>query len=68
MKDFLQRRENILSIFNKAKNDLEQLNVEIQDEIDVNKKKIQELLTANTELYEIKDDNTKSIKVFKKLF
>lgn len=68
MKDFLQRRESILSIFNKAKNDLEQLNVEIQDEIDVNKKKIQELLTANTELYEIKDDNTKSIKVFKKLF
>lgn len=55
-----------MSIFNKAKNDLEQLNVEIQDEIDVNKKKIQELLTANTELYEIKDDNTKSINVFKK--
>ena len=68
MKDFLQRRENILGVFNKAKKDLEQLNVEIQGEIDVNKQKIQELLTANTSLYEIKDDNTKSISVFAKLF
>lgn len=68
MKDFLQRRENILGVFNKAKKDLEQLNVEIQGEIDVNKQKIQELLTANTGLYEIKDDNTRSIRVFNKLF
>lgn len=68
MKDFLQRRENILGVFNKAKKDLEQLNVEIQGEIDVNKQKIQELLTVNTSLYEIKDDNTRSIRVFDKLF
>lgn len=68
MKDFLQRRESILGVFNKAKKDLEQLNVEIQGEIDVNKQKIQDLLTANTSLYEIKDDNTRSIRVFNKLF
>lgn len=68
MKDFLQRRESIFGVFSKAKSDLEQLNVEIQDEIDANSKKIQELLTANTGLYEIKDDNTRSINVFKKLF
>ena len=68
MKDFLQRRENIFGVFNKAKRDLEQLNVEIQGEIDVNRQKIQELLTANTSLYEIKDDNTRSIRVFNKLF
>lgn len=68
MKDFLQRRESILGVFNKAKRDLEQLNVEIQGEIDVNKQKIQELLIENTSLYEIKDDNTKSIRVFNKLF
>ena len=68
MKNFLQRREDILGIFRKAQNDLEQLNVEIQAEIDVNSQKIQELLTANTSLYEIKDDNSKTVKVFKKLF
>ena len=68
MKNFLQRREDILGIFRKAQNDLEQLNVEIQAEIDVNSQKIQELLTANTSLYEIKDDNSKTVNVFKKLF
>ena len=44
MKDFLQRRENILGIFNKAKSELEQLNVEIQDEIDANSKKFRNCL------------------------
>ena len=68
MKDFLQRRESILGVFSKATKDLEQLNVEIQGEIDANGKKIQELLTTNTSLYEIKDDNTRSIRVFYKLF
>ena len=68
MKNFLQRREDILGIFRKAQTDLEQLNVEIQAEIDVNSQKIQELLTANTSLYEIKDDNSKTVNVFKKLF
>lgn len=68
MKDFLQRRESILGVFSKAKKDLEQLNFEIQGEIDVNKQKIQDLLSANTSLYEIKDDNTRYIRVFDKLF
>lgn len=63
-----QSRENILSIFAKAKTDLEKLNEEISDEIESNSTKIKELSDENSSLSALKSQNMTALSSFSKLF
>ena len=62
-----QSRENILSIFAKAKTDLEKLNEEISDEIESNSTKIKELSDENSSLSALKSQNMTALSSFSKL-
>lgn len=68
MQEFKERRENILSIFTKAKADLEQLNADIDAQVAENKGKIDELSAKNNELLQLKTENNSTAKTFAKLF
>ena len=65
---FQERRDGILGVFNEAKKNLEQLNVEIQDQFNANSEAINVLLQHNKELSQLASDNKKSISVFSKIF
>ena len=64
MMNFKERRDTILSQFEKAKSDLQILNNDIDNEINKNKENIQSLLQKNEELKSLKTTNKSSIKKF----
>ncbi len=68
MNDFKTRRESILNVFSQAKNDLEKLNSDIDNEIEQNNQVVADLQAKNIELAQMKKDNTGSIKTFSKFF
>lgn len=63
-----ERRESILEVFNKAKEDLECLNGDIQNQIESNQAQIIALTNQNAELSALKVSNESSIKTFAKFF
>lgn len=67
MMNFKSRRESILSTFEKVKEELQQLNNDIEAQILANKDKIQELQKANAGLVNLKSGNSASISAFSKL-
>lgn len=62
--NFKERRDTILSQFEKVKSDLQILNNDIDNEINKNKENIQSLLQKNEELKSLKTTNKSSIKKF----
>lgn len=68
MMNFSERRDSILSVFSKAKSDLENLNKEIQSETIANSDRISSLEQRNRELGKIRIENESIIKTFSKLF
>lgn len=64
MMNFKERRDTILSQFEKAKSDLQILNNDIDNEINKNKENVQSLLQKNEELKSLKTTNKNSIKKF----
>ena len=67
-KSFAERRNDILGVFNQAKEDLEKLNDEIQDQINVNNEEAARIAQENRKLSDLKAGNNTAIKMFKKLF
>lgn len=65
---FAQSRESILSIFAKAKTDLEKLNEEISNEIESNSARIKELSDENASLSTLKTQNKSALSSLCKLF
>lgn len=68
MENFKSRRENIMNIFSQAKQDLEQLNAEIDTAIVSSKEKIAAMQAEISELTSLKTNNENSIKSFVKIF
>lgn len=68
MESFKARRENIMNMFSQAKQDLEQLNTEIDVAIAGRKEKIATLQTEISDLSSLKTNNENSIKSFAKIF
>ena len=68
MTNFKERRESILEVFNKAKEDLECLNGDIQNQIELNQAQILALTNQNAELSALKVSNESAIKTFAKFF
>lgn len=67
-KSFAERRNDILGVFNQAKEDLEKLNDDIQDQINTNNEEAARIAQENRELSNLKSGNNTAIKMFKKLF
>lgn len=68
VKSFSERRNSILGVFNQAKQDLEQLNNDIQDKINANNEEVDRIAMENKELKDLQSGNNSAIKTFKKLF
>lgn len=68
MTNFEERRNSILGVFQKAKEDLEVLNKDINDQINENTQTISSLNEENTRLKNLITQNEKSANVFKSLF
>lgn len=68
MTNFEERRNSILGVFQKAKEDLEALNKDINDQINENTQTISSLNEENTRLKNLITQNEKSANVFKSLF
>ena len=68
MTNFEERRNSILGVFQKAKEDLEALNKEISDKINENMQTIVNLNEENTKLNNLIIQNEKSAKAFKSIF
>lgn len=68
MTNFEERRNSILGVFQKAKEDLEALNKDINDKINENTQTISSLNEENTRLKNLITQNKKSANVFKSLF
>lgn len=68
MENFKSRRENIMNIFSQAKQDLEQLNAEIDVAITSSQEKIAAMKAEISELTSLKTNNENSIKSFVKIF
>ena len=68
MNDFKTRRDSILQVFSQAKDDLEKLNSDIDNEIEQNNQLVADLQAKNVELAQMKKDNAGSIKTFSKFF
>lgn len=68
MTNFEERRTSILSVFQKAKEDLEALNKDINDKINENVQTISSLNEENTKLKNLITQNEKSANAFKSLF
>ena len=68
MTNFEERRNSILGVFQKAKEDLEALNKDINDKINENTQTISSLNEENTKLRNLITQNEKSANVFKSLF
>ena len=67
-KSFAERRNDILGVFNQAKQDLETLNNDIQDQINSNNEEAARIAQENKELSALQAGNNSAIKAFKKLF
>lgn len=68
MTNFEERRSSILGVFQKAKEDLEALNKDINDQINENTQAINSLNKENTRLKNLITQNEKSANVFKSIF
>lgn len=68
MTNFEERRNSILGVFQKAKEDLEALNKDINDKINENTQTISSMNEENTKLKNLITQNEKSANVFKSLF
>lgn len=68
MTNFEERRTSILGVFQKAKEDLEALNKDINDKINENTQTISSLNEENMKLKNLLSQNEKSANVFKSLF
>lgn len=68
VKSFAERRNDILGVFNQAKEDLEKLNDDIQDQINSNNEEATRIAQENKELTTLQAGNSTAIKAFKKLF
>lgn len=68
MNKLTQTRDNILGVFQKAKQDLEELNKNISVEIADNKARIQTLQRDNASLLSLKLQNASALSFFSKLF
>jgi hypothetical protein len=58
---FQKRIENSLNIFTKAKNDLMEINIEINSEVRLNNSKVAEIERRNSELDNMKSKNNEVI-------
>lgn len=67
-KSFAERRENILGVFNQARQDLETLNNDIQTRIDENNEEAARIAQENKELTNLQASNNAAVKAFRKLF
>lgn len=67
-KSFAERRENILGVFNQARQDLETLNNDIQTQININNEEAARIAQENKELTNLQASNNAAVKAFKKLF
>lgn len=67
-KSFAERRENILGVFNQARQDLETLNNDIQSQIDANNEEAARIAQENKELANLQSSNNAAVKAFRKLF
>jgi hypothetical protein len=67
MTNFEERRSNILSVFQKAKEDLEALNKDINDRINENTQTISNLNDENSKLKSLILQNEQSANIFKKI-
>lgn len=67
MSNFEERRSNILSVFQKAKEDLETLNKDINDKINDNTQTISRLNEENSKLKSLIVQNGKSASSFKNI-
>jgi hypothetical protein len=68
LSQFTQTRDNILGVFQKAKQDLEELNKNISVEIADNEARIQTLQRDNASLLSLKQQNASDLSFFSKLF
>lgn len=68
MNKLTQTRDNILGVFQKAKQDLEELNKNISVEIADNEARIQTLQRDNASLLSLKQQNASALSFFSKLF
>lgn len=68
MTNFEERRTSILGVFQKAKEDLEALNKDINDKINENVQTISSLNEENTKLKNLITQNEKSANAFKSIF
>lgn len=66
MPTYSQRRDSILSQFAQSKQDLENLNAEIQASIDEGQAQIAAIAAQNKELLSLKVSNEDSIQMFSK--
>ena len=66
--NYLQKRESILSVFKQAEQDLAVLNKDIEKEIAANQAELDRLRAENESLQDIREDNTKAMKFFGKIF
>lgn len=66
-KTFKQRRENILSVFSKARQDLIGLNTEIEKAVEANRQEFERIRAENDAMLEMRDENTKALKFFSKV-
>lgn len=67
MSNLEERRSNILSVFQKAKEDLETLNKDINDKINDNTQTISLLNEENSKLESLIVQNKKSARAFKNI-
>lgn len=67
MTNFEERRNSILGVFQKAKEDLEVLNKDINDKINENMQTINSLNDENTRLKNLITQNKKSASSFKNI-
>lgn len=68
MKEFKDQRNGIIAIFEKAKKDLEELNIRIKNQMIFNSAKINSLKSENKELKSLKAKNRFSIHFFSLFF
>lgn len=66
--EFKSQRNGIIAIFEKAKKDLEELNIKIQNQRDSNLIQISNLKSENKELKSLKAKNSLSIRFFSLFF
>ena len=66
--EFKNQRNGIIAIFEKAKKDLEELNIKIKNQMDSNLIRISSLKSENKELKSLKAKNSFSIRFFSLFF